>query len=147
MENQNLKVELENILENESQLLDEILTFQSKVRVSVKKRKWLELESSLSKLQRMSDDFVELDKKRENLCEKINPFGDEKLSFSTRNVRSKLTKSKIENKVLNEYISTTQTFLQRIFDDVLPSRKTFVYGQTGKIIKKEERSFILNQVI
>lgn len=147
MENQNLKVELENILENESQLLDEILTFQSKVRVSVKKRKWLELESSLSKLQRMSDDFVELDKKRENLCEKINPFGDEKLSFSTRNVRSKLTKSKIENKVLNEYISTTQTFLQRIFDDVLPSRKAFVYGQTGKIIKKEERSFILNQVI
>lgn len=147
MENQNLKVELENILENESQLLDEILTFQSKVRVSVKKRKWLELESSLSKLQRMSDDFVELDKKRENLCEKINPFGDEKLSFSTRNVRSKLTKSKIENKVLNEYISTTQTFLQRIFDDVLQSRKAFVYGQTGKIIKKEERSFILNQVI
>ena len=135
------------VLEEESQLLDDILSLQGAVRLCVKKRKWNELEKNLSELQAKGDRFSELDLMREELSAGKNLYTDSNIAVCSNAVRSKLVKSKIENQVLNEYVSTTRKFLQRVFDDALPESRNKIYDRYGRIVKKETRSLILNQVI
>lgn len=135
------------VLEEESQLLDDILSLQGAVRLCVKKRKWNELEKNLSELQAKGDRFSELDLMREKLSAEKNLYTDSNVAVCSNVVRSKLVKSKIENQVLNEYVSTTRKFLQRVFDDALPESRNKIYDRYGRIVKKETRSLILNQVI
>lgn len=135
------------VLEEESQLLDDILSLQGAVRLCVKKRKWNELEKNLSELQTKGDRFSELDLMREKLSAEKNLYTDSNVAVCSNVVRSKLVKSKIENQVLNEYVSTTRKFLQRVFDDALPESRNKIYDRYGRIVKKETRSLILNQVI
>ena len=101
----------------------------------------------MTKLQKMSDDFVELENQRVALSEKMNIFQDPEFTPVLNTVRNKLNKSKIENHVLNEYISTTKNFLQGIFDEALPQRRNTLYSRFGKIVKPELQSVVLNQVI
>ena len=142
-----VKNEILNLMNSESDLLDQILAQQDVVHKCVKKRNWIELEATLQNLQVMSDDFVELETKRSQLSENIDIFADESLSPVVKTVRGKLNKSKIENKVLNEYISTTKKFLQGIFDDVLPQRRNAVYSRNGKMVDNGLQSVVLNQVV
>ena len=142
-----VKNEILNLMNSESDLLDQILAQQDVVHKCVKKRNWIELEATLQNLQVMSDDFVELETKRSQLSANIDIFADESLSPVIKTVRGKLNKSKIENKVLNEYISTTKKFLQGIFDDVLPQRRNAVYSRNGKMVDNGLQSVVLNQVV
>jgi hypothetical protein len=142
-----VKNEILNLMNSESDLLDQILSQQDVVHKCVKKRNWIELEATLQNLQVMSDDFVELETKRSQLSANIDIFADESLSPVVKTVRGKLNKSKIENKVLNEYISTTKKFLQGIFDDVLPQRRNAVYSRNGKMVDNGLQSVVLNQVV
>ncbi|MBQ6058128.1 MAG: hypothetical protein IJJ70_07335 [Treponema sp.] len=142
-----VKNEILNLMNSESDLLDQILAQQDVVHKCVKKRNWIELEATLQNLQVMSDDFVELETKRSQLSANIDIFADESLSPVVKTVRGKLNKSKIENKVLNEYISTTKKFLQGIFDDVLPQRRNAVYSRNGKMVDNGLQSVVLNQVV
>ena len=135
------------VLEEESQLLDDILSLQGAVRLCVKKRKWNELEKNLSELQAKGDRFSELDLMREKLSAEKNLYTDSNVAVCSNVVRSKLVKSKIENQVLNEYVSTTRKFLQRVFDDALPESRNKIYDRYGRIVKNEASSLILNQVI
>lgn len=147
----NNEIELKNqiieIMQQESDLLDVILSQQSVVHKSVSKRNWENIESVMSNLQDLSDKFVELESKRVLLCNQVNIFQDPELSPVIRNVRTKLNKSKVENRVLNEYISTTRKFLQGIFDEVIPQRRNILYSKNGNVIKPELSSVVLNQFI
>ena len=145
--NVSVEEKLIGVLEEESQLLDDILSLQGVVRLRVKKRKWNELEKNLSELQTKGDRFSELDLMREKLSAEKNLYTDSNVAVCSNVVRSKLVKSKIENQVLNEYVSTTRKFLQRVFDDALPESRNKIYDRYGRIVKKETRSLILNQVI
>ncbi len=148
MENdKELKDRLLLVMREESQLLDVILKQQEVVHSLVLKRKWLELENVLKELQKMSDNFTELDNKREELFSKIDVSGDFEFSSAVSQVKSKLIKSKLQNKVLNEYISTTKDFLQGIFDEVLPERRNVTYSRYGKIVKPELHNVVINQVV
>lgn len=145
--NVSVEEKLIGVLEEESQLLDDILSLQGVVRLCVKKRKWNELEKNLSELQTKGDRFSELDLMREKLSAEKSLYTDSNVAVCSNVVRSKLVKSKIENQVLNEYVSTTRKFLQRVFDDALPESRNKIYDRYGRIVKKETRSLILNQVI
>ena len=68
-ENTAVKQNLIDVLGKESLLLDDILSQQVVVHNCVTKRNWLELESTMTKLQKMSDDFVELENQRVALSE------------------------------------------------------------------------------
>lgn len=145
--NVSVEEKLIGVLEEESQLLDDILSLQGVVRLCVKKRKWNELEKNLSELQTKGDRFSELDLMREKLSAEKNLYTDSNVAVCSNVVRSKLVKSKIENQVLNEYVSTTRKFLQRVFDDALPESRNKIYDRYGRIVKNEASSLILNQVI
>ena len=147
MENTELKNELTEILKKESELLDQILARQSTVHDCVIKRKWLELENVLAELQKMSEDFVDLDSRREELFNSGKIKIDFELTPSVSEVKVKLNKSKMQNKVLNEYISVTKSFLQGIFDEVLPERRNVTYSRYGKIVKGELHNVVIDQVV
>ncbi len=147
MEALEIKAELINVLHKESNLLDEILKHQDAVHECVRKRNWIELENLLAALQIMSEDFVELDNKRSELSENADISRDFEVTPALSSVRSKLSKSKLQNKVLNEYISTTKSFLQGIFDEVLPERRNITYSRYGKIVKGELHNVVVNQVV
>jgi len=142
-----IKQQLLEVMEEESRMLDIILSQQSLVHNKVKSKDWSDIEATMDKLQSLSDDFVELEMKRSRLSEGINLASEKDLAPVLRQVRGKLLKSKVENKALNEYIKTTRKFLQGVFDSVVPQRRSTLYGRSGQIIKPEMSSIVVNQVI
>lgn len=119
----------------------------SKDVLSVTEKNWMHLESCMAQLQVLSDRFVELESSRIALSENIVLAGDRDIAPVLTQVRGKLQKSKIENHALNEYIKTTRKFLQGVFDSVVPQRRNTLYSRTGKIVRPELSSLVLNQVM
>jgi hypothetical protein len=141
------KKQLIEVMQQENELLDKILNLQTILHNYVKEKNWENLNISLESLQSMSDDFVELEQKRESLSKEIDIRIDEDISPVLTEVRGKLQKSKIENNALNEYISTTRKFLQGVFDTVVPQRRNKVYSKTGEFVKNEISSVVINQLL
>lgn len=150
MDNQHIieqKKQLIEVMQQENELLDKILNLQTILHNYVKEKNWENLNISLESLQSMSDDFVELEQKRESLSKEIDIRIDEDITPVLTEVRGKLQKSKIENNALNEYISTTRKFLQGVFDTVVPQRRNKVYSKTGEFVKNEISSVVINQLL
>ena len=141
------KERLVSVMQEENVLLDKILEQQSLLHACVKDKDWEKLNLNIENLQNLSDQFVELEEKRMALCTDIDMAGDSEISPVLSEVRGKLQKSKVENKVLNEYISTTRKFLQGVFDSVVPQRRNTLYSNKGEIVKPELSSVVLNQMI
>ncbi len=150
MDNQDIieiKQNLISVMQEESLLLDTILQQQELLHKCVKERNWKELEDNISNLQSLSDKFAQLENERISLSDKIDMVKDKDVSPVLALVRGKLQKSKIENKVLNEYIKTTRKFLQGVFDDVVPQRRNTLYSRNGSIVKPGLNSLVLNQIL
>lgn len=141
------KKALVQVMEEENKLLDGILDLQVLLHQLVRDKNWESLQKNLDNLQVLSDQFVELEEKRESLSSKINISQDQDISPVLTQVRGKLQKSKIENHALNEYITTTRKFLQGVFDSVVPQRRNIVYSDKGKIVRPELKSLVINQVL
>ena len=141
------KENLVSVMQEENALLDKILEQQTLLHNCVREKDWEKLNSNIENLQNLSDRFVELEEKRMALSENIDMAGDEMISPVLTEVRGKLQKSKVENKVFNEYITTTRKFLQGVFDSVVPQRRNVLYSNKGQIVKPELSSVVLNQMI
>ena len=141
------KANLVSVMQEENALLDRILEQQTILHNCVKEKDWEKLNRNIENLQTLSDQFVELEEKRMELSEGLDMAGDVEISPVLSEVRGKLQKSKVENKVLNEYISTTRKFLQGVFDSVVPQRRNVLYSNKGQIVKPELSSVVLNQMI
>ncbi len=146
MENLELKNTICETLKSEAELLDKIIEVQKEIHEFVLKRKWLLLEEKITKMNELSSCFAELDKVREEL-EANHNFKDFEVATAKAQVKSRLLKSKLQNKVLNEYIFTTKNFLQGIFDQVLPERRNVTYSRYGKIVKPELHNVVLDQIV
>ncbi|WP_407428637.1 hypothetical protein [Treponema sp.] len=141
------KQNLVSVMQEENVLLDKILEQQTLLHNCVKEKDWDTLNRNIENLQNLSDHFVELEEKRMALSSNVDMAQDSEISPVLSEVRGKLQKSKVENKVLNEYISTTRKFLQGVFDSVVPQRRNVLYSKKGQIVKPELSSVVLNQMI
>ena len=141
------KENLVSVMQEESALLDKILEQQTLLHNCVRDKDWEMLNRNIENLQTLSDQFVELEEKRMALSDHIDMASDETISPVLSEVRGKLQKSKVENKVLNEYISTTRKFLQGVFDSVVPQRRNVLYSNKGQVVKPELSSIVLNQMV
>ena len=141
------KQNLISVMQEENALLDKILEQQTLLHNCVKEKDWEKLNANIENLQNLSDLFVELEEKRTALRADIDMASDVEISPILTEVRGKLHKSKVENKVLNEYITTTRKFLQGVFDSVVPQRRNVLYSNKGQIVKPELSSVVLNQMI
>ena len=142
-----VKTELIEVMKKESALLDQILEQQSIVHECVTKKNWTALEQTVSGLQELGDNFASLEERRSELSKGIEISQDSEISPVLGDVRSKLIKSKIENRVLNEYIKTTRKFLQGVFDSVVPQRRNTLYSKDGEIVKPELNSLVVNKLL
>ncbi|MBQ0051725.1 MAG: hypothetical protein KBT11_06645 [Treponema sp.] len=141
------KQQLILIMQEENSLLDKILQQQTVLHECVREKNWEKLNVNIENLQNLSDQFVELEEKRTKLSESTDIKNDAEIKPVLTEVRGKLQKSKIENHVLNEYISTTRKFLQGVFDSVVPQRRNVLYSKRGEIVKPELNSVVLNQLM
>lgn len=141
------KENLVSVMQEENSLLDRILEQQTLLHNCVKEKDWEKLNKNIENLQNLSDHFVELEEKRMALSRDVDMASDVEISPVLTEVRGKLQKSKVENKVLNEYITTTRKFLQGVFDSVVPQRRNILYSNKGQIVKPELNSVVLNQMI
>lgn len=143
--NEEIKTQLLSVLQEEDALLDQILQQQTLLHKNVVEKDWNSLNDNIMNLQVLSDGFVSLEEKRVAISEELN--GDDEFNGVLGSVRSKLNKSKIENHVLNEYISTTRKFLQGVFDKVVPQKRNVVYSKNGTLTKPEVGSILFNQIV
>lgn len=155
-------VKIKSVLVSQDKLLSEIYDTQKKLRESVNERNWDELQYHLASFNALSNKFSELENERLKCFEyfgfkdgaSLNTT-DKNISKETLNdiqqlynsVKQRLLASKIENKALNDYIKITTEFLQGVFDNVVPQRKTTVYSRTGSLVKNQPQSMILNTVL
>ena len=155
-------VKIKSVLVSQDKLLSEIYDSQKKIRESVNERDWDELQYNLSSFNALSNKFSELENERLKFFEYLGFKDGASLNTTDKNisketmsdiqqlyssVKQRLLASKIENKALNDYIKITTEFLQGVFDNVVPQRKTTVYSRTGSLVKNQPQSMILNTVL
>ena len=121
--------ELMKVLRSQDELLDSILREQDKMHRDVKQ---------------LSDSFVALDRRREALV-----GNDRGMYFEPgvepvfSSVRSKLTRSKIENEALRSYVNATKDFISGIIDECYAGSGV-CYGQNGRMVNSEVGSVLIN---
>ena len=155
-------VKIKTVLVSQDNLLAEIYDSQKKLREAVNQRDWDELQYHLASFDALSNKFSQLENERIKCFEYFGlndgaslNLKDNKISKESMNdiqelynsVKQRLLASKIENKALNDYIKITTEFLQGVFDNVVPQRKTTVYSRTGALVKNQPQSMILNTVL
>lgn len=136
--------ELVKVLKSQDELLDTILREQDKMHRDVKQRKWDSLQKSMSQMRTLSDSFVALDRQREALAgDNRGIYFEPGVEPVFASVRSKLTRSKIENDALRSYVSATKDFISGIIDECYAGGG-MCYGQNGRMVSSEVDSVLIN---
>ena len=141
-------IELLQILNAQNDILDCMLTQQHKIHSHVKERKWMELERCLNDMKAYSDAFVNLDSCRENFVgDKKSLYLSPKVEDVYVSVRTKLTRSKIENQALASYVESTKDFINGILDTCLPQTRNTLYNKAGRLVRPQAESVVLDTVM
>ena len=149
-QNEDVKVDMEllQILNAQNDVLDCMLTQQKKIHDSVRDRRRTDLEESIENMRAYSDAFVNLDQCRENYV------GDNRTLYLEPviqevyvNVRTKLSRSKIENSALATYVSSTKEFVDGVIENCVPQSRAKVYGRNGKIMSPTAESVVLDALV
>lgn len=139
---------LNSILEQQRAQLDLILAEQKKIRKDVTSRNWEDLEAHIVTLNCLSQQFSVLEEKRAKAyTEAKKDAGDKDVLLGNplfHMVHQKLAASRIENEALNSYISVTRSFLQSVYDNVVPQRRNTLYSNKGSLIHSKPESLLLN---
>ncbi len=154
--------DLYKTLMRQNEVLGAIIVQQQIVRSAVTGRDWNQLQDAVSAVNSLSKEFASLESKRIEKSLKLNSENPDDIFAVTNSapeelkksiietfyqVRQKLVVSKIENDAINEYIRITQEFLQGVFDNVLPQRRNKLYSASGKMVKNQPKSVILNAIV
>lgn len=141
----NFETEFFCILKEQSDILDSMLAAQAELRNYVRTRVWSGLEEKIAAVTNLGHRFSQLDERREALLladkNLVNADGARALVSS---VRSKLSRSKIENDALSEYIRITREFISGVLDHCVPQRSNTLYTSSGTIRKPTSPSVVVN---
>lgn len=147
MANTTRENELVAVLKNQDEILDCMLIEQQKIHDCVKSRNWNSLEDSLSHMEAYSDAFVKLDEERMIISKDDNDmYFLPEVAPVLASVRTKLSKSKIENEALSGYVHATQDFLDEVLDNCVPQQRNTLYTNKGYLKKPERQSMIVNRL-
>lgn len=139
--------ELKKILELQDKKLDELLLVQQELHDDVRKRSWVDLERELSRIRGLSDDFVALDERRSSIDGGNRElYLHKEIRDVVKNVRSKLLKSKIENKALSTYVQAGCRFIREVIDECVPQQRNVLYSRKGLVRKSATSSLVVNTV-
>ena len=139
MTEENLKL-FENILSKEDEIISAISKKQKDLRDTVQKKNWEDLVFITNQINDSSNDFLKIDAERDRLQkmmtgEELHPYARKIMIL-----RSKLSSSKIENQVLNDYIKITRGFIGGVLEQASPK----TYSNNGNIVQKQPVSVVLD---
>ncbi len=154
-----LASEMKTCLKKQSELVSKICTLQKSVYNHVIERDWLESEKALRKVNKLSNDFMELDKNLyrmikiqapKNLdffeCTKTFPKEEkEKLNSLYKDLKKKLLESKIENDSLSNYVKHAQSLVQGMVDIISDERTGKCYTPSGKKVSADLSNLVLDK--
>lgn len=141
-----MKNQLIEVLREQDSILDSMLHYQKEIHQAMKERNWVELQNCIYEVRILSDKFVASDQKRESLSAgNKGIYYDKDVQGVFTQVRTKLSRSKIENDALNKYVDTTRAFIEGVLDECVPSKKNMIYNSKG-FVKPEIRSVVLDRV-
>lgn len=144
MENKN---QLIKILEKQNSILDDMLQCQTLIHDDVMKRNWVSLEEHIQAVKICTDSFVEQDELRESIAEKNSRlYYAQDVAPLFAQVRSKLSRSKIENEALSSYVNATRSFVDGVIRECIPQDRNVLYSPKG-IRKSYSSSVVINTVL
>ncbi len=132
--------QFEIILGNEEVIISNISEIQKKLRSAVLEKNWEKLTSLINEMNEASDAFSRIDSERDALQNEMTSAEVKQFSKKLSLLRTKLAQSKIENKVLNDYIAITRGFINGVIDKA--SAKT--YSRYGQIVQKQPVSVLVS---
>lgn len=132
--------QFDEILTKEGALISDISAVQKDMRVSVQEKSWGKLTCLIDKMNELTNSFSELDATRDAMQNEMTSSEVKVFNKKLLLLRSKLAQSKIENKVLNDYISITRGFINGVLDKA--STKT--YSRYGQIVQKQPVSVLVS---
>lgn len=134
------------VLKKQDSLLDSMLKVQKEIHENIHDKNWVELEKNIHESKLISDSFVEQDTIRETLAKGNNEiYYSKEVEPYLLSVRSKLSRSKVENAALSAYVDTTRKFIDSFVDDCVGVKKATVYSPKG-MVKPELSSVMVNTV-
>ncbi len=146
-------------LKKQLELVDKIYTLQKSVYSKVIERDWLESEKSLRQLNKLSNEFMELDKNLYSMIKDKAPNNidffectktfskeeKEELDSLYKDLKNKLVESKIENDSLSNYVKHAQSLVQGMVDIISEERTGKCYTPTGKRVSADLSNIVLDK--
>lgn len=136
--------EFESTLNSMNDILNDLSEKQTELRIVIKEKNWEKLINVISEINKISDYFSCVDEYRDEMQslhseDELKPFLP-----VLRDLRSKLLKCKVENKVLGEYVTITRQFIQEIVDEAVPVKGNRNYSRTGKMTQPQLQSVLVD---
>ena len=147
MDSEKIK-ELSIILETQNEVMDATLEKQALLHDSVTSRNWVDLEKCIADLEAYGNAFVELDRRREAVAQNDRSiYLAPELEPLYSSLRSKLSRSKIENQALSSYVEASREFVMCVLDECVPQQRNTVYNRFGNLVKPGASSVVLDRLL
>ena len=132
----------EAILSKQNTVLKSILENQKLLRNAVLEKNWENLLKEVDEINLLSDNFQQLDKVRDYLQKELSREELHGFTHELAELRKMLSESKVENKVLSDYITITRGFINGVIDTV-PQGRNKTYSRNGQIVQNQPTSVVL----
>ncbi len=142
------EIELISVLNEQERILDSMLNEQNKIHECVVKRSWEGLEEFVLNINELGSEFSKVDKFRENIAPvSENIYFSPKVKDVFLRVKSKLSRSKIENDALAKYVSATKKFISEVMDQCAAQQHSEIYSANGTFRKNYAQSVVINRSV
>ena len=134
------------ILKRMGEILDSISEKQKLLREAVNQKDWNKLMTLISEINLLSDSFKCEDSKREKIQASMQRGELSPYTYELSILRTKLLRSKAENKAFASYVNITRTFVQQVVEKALPHSRNKNYSRNGAILQPQPQSVVVNQL-
>ncbi|MCQ2242172.1 hypothetical protein [Treponema sp.] len=142
------EMELISVLNEQERILDSMLSEQNRIHECVVKRSWEGLEQYVMNINELGGEFSKVDNFRDRIASVSDDiyFKPEVKDVFLR-VKSKLSKSKIENDALARYVNATKTFISEVMDNCVSQQRNDIYSSNGTMRKNYAQSIVINRSV
>ena len=125
-----------------------MLNEQNRIHECVVKRSWEGLEQYVMNINELGGEFSKVDNFRDRIASVSDDiyFRPEVKDVFLR-VKSKLSKSKIENDALARYVNATKAFISEVMDNCISQQRNDVYSANGTMRKNYAQSIVINRSV
>ncbi|MEL3901222.1 MAG: hypothetical protein P1P60_00085 [Treponema phagedenis] len=154
---------IEQILQQQINVIKEVYTYQKALSDSVRNRSWEGIEHAVLKSTEASNEFLRLDKQCFLFLNQLNPYSEDvsdfygytaalpeetkkKLNRLYAHLQQQVCLSKIENDVLDAYVSHIQTLVEDMVQAASIGSRSSFYTRTGAPTSSNYNSLIIDTV-